>query len=142
MLAANVCASAFLEEHKQSCLYRIHEGPTPEKLEGLRDFLKEFGLGLTGGDSPTAKDYGKLLDMAQRAFALKLGEPAFKPRRHSFQRRPAQQAVMRFDVRVNRQRVHAMRPQIGRQRGQREIRRGRVRGRRINQGNVQHISLA
>ncbi len=62
MLAANVCASAFLEAHKQSCLYRIHEGPTPEKLEGLRDFLKEFGLGLTGGDSPTAKDYGKLLE--------------------------------------------------------------------------------
>ena len=62
MLAANVCASAFLQEHKQSCLYRIHEGPTPEKLEGLRDFLKEFGLGLPGGDSPTAKDYGTLLE--------------------------------------------------------------------------------
>ena len=62
MLAANVCASAFLEEHKQACLYRIHEGPTPEKLEGLRSFLKEFGLGLPGGDSPTAKDYGVLLE--------------------------------------------------------------------------------
>lgn len=62
MLAANVCASAFLEEHKQPCLYRIHEGPTPEKLEGLRSFLKEFGLGLPGGESPTAKDYGVLLE--------------------------------------------------------------------------------
>lgn len=62
MLAANVCASAFLEEYKQTCLYRVHEGPTPEKLEGLRDFLKEFGLGLPGGDSPTAKDYGALLE--------------------------------------------------------------------------------
>jgi len=62
MLAANVCASAFLEENKQACLYRIHEGPTPEKLEGLRSFLKEFGLGLPGGDSPTAKDYGVLLE--------------------------------------------------------------------------------
>jgi ribonuclease R len=62
MLAANVCASAFLEEHKQPCLYRVHEGPTPEKLEGLRNFLKEFGLSLPGGESPTAKDYGALLE--------------------------------------------------------------------------------
>lgn len=61
MLAANVCASAFLEAHKQPCLYRIHEGPTPEKLEGLRNFLKEFGLGLGGGEDPTAKDYAALL---------------------------------------------------------------------------------
>jgi ribonuclease R len=62
MLAANVCASAFLQEHEQPCLYRVHEGPTPEKLEGLRSFLKEFGLGLTGGDDPHAKDYGVLLE--------------------------------------------------------------------------------
>ncbi|MBK8523733.1 MAG: ribonuclease R [Betaproteobacteria bacterium] len=62
MLAANVCASAFLQEHEQPCLYRVHEGPTPEKLEALRSFLKEFGLGLTGGDEPHAKDYGVLLE--------------------------------------------------------------------------------
>ena len=62
MLAANVCASAFLQKHEQPCLYRIHEGPTPEKLEGLRSFLKEFGLGLSGGDNPTAKDYAALMD--------------------------------------------------------------------------------
>ncbi|MCP5268732.1 MAG: ribonuclease R [Zoogloeaceae bacterium] len=62
MLAANVCASAFLQEREQPCLYRVHEGPTPEKLEGLRSFLKEFGLGLTGGDDPHAKDYAALLE--------------------------------------------------------------------------------
>jgi len=62
MLAANVCASDFLQEHKQTCLYRIHEGPTPEKLEGLHSFLKEFGLSLPGGEDPTAKDYGVLLE--------------------------------------------------------------------------------
>ena len=48
MLAANVCASDFLQQHKQPTLYRIHEGPTPEKLLALRDFLKEFGLQLRG----------------------------------------------------------------------------------------------
>jgi len=62
MLAANVCASEFLQEHQQRCLYRIHEGPTPEKLAGLKDFLREFGLSISGGEEPKAKDYAKLLE--------------------------------------------------------------------------------
>ncbi|MGZ5095167.1 MAG: ribonuclease R [Burkholderiales bacterium] len=62
MLAANVCASDFLRKRKQPMLYRVHEGPTPEKLAALREFLKGFGLTLSGGDTPTAKDYAKLLD--------------------------------------------------------------------------------
>ena len=61
MLAANVCASDFLRKRKQPMLYRIHEGPTPEKLAALREFLKGFGLSLSGGDTPHAKDYAKLL---------------------------------------------------------------------------------
>lgn len=65
MLAANVCASQFLEAHKQPCLYRVHEGPTPEKLETLHSFLGEFGFSLGGGDSPTAKDYAELLARIQ-----------------------------------------------------------------------------
>ena len=62
MLAANVCASDFLQTHGHPALYRVHEGPTPEKLEKLRGFLAEFGLGLGGGDEPRAKDYAALLD--------------------------------------------------------------------------------
>ncbi len=62
MLAANVCASDFLREKEHAALYRIHEGPTPEKLEKLREFLKEFGLGLSGGEEPHAKDYARLLE--------------------------------------------------------------------------------
>jgi ribonuclease R len=62
MLAANVCASDFLQTHKQPSLYRIHEGPTAEKLTALRQFLAEFGLDLGGGDKPHAKDYAALLD--------------------------------------------------------------------------------
>ena len=61
MLAANVCASDFLQSHKHPTLYRIHEGPTPEKLEALRGFLKEFGFSLGGGEDPHAKDYAALL---------------------------------------------------------------------------------
>ncbi|MBA4143161.1 MAG: ribonuclease R [Nitrosospira sp.] len=61
MLAANVCASDFLQKHKQPTLYRVHEGPTPEKLIALRDFLKEFGVQLRGGDEPRAMDYARTL---------------------------------------------------------------------------------
>ncbi|PKO47062.1 MAG: ribonuclease R [Betaproteobacteria bacterium HGW-Betaproteobacteria-22] len=61
MLAANVCSAEFLQKHEHPALYRIHEGPTPEKLELLRTFMGEFGFGVGGGDSPHAKDYGKLL---------------------------------------------------------------------------------
>ncbi|HEY7986049.1 MAG TPA: ribonuclease R [Methylophilaceae bacterium] len=62
MLAANVCASDFLKAHQHPVLYRIHAGPTAEKLTKLRDFMKEFGFTLEGGDTPHAKDYSKLLN--------------------------------------------------------------------------------
>lgn len=65
MLAANVCASEFLQEREQPALYRVHEGPTPEKLEKLRAFLAEFGFGLGGGDEPGAREYGKVLDQVR-----------------------------------------------------------------------------
>lgn len=61
MLAANVSASDFLQGREHPALYRIHEGPLPEKLEQLQEFLKGFGLHLTGGDDPKAKDYARLL---------------------------------------------------------------------------------
>ena len=61
MLAANVCTAQFLAEHKQPALYRVHEGPPPEKLAALKEFLGGCGLTLTGGDDPTAADYAKLL---------------------------------------------------------------------------------
>ncbi len=61
MLAANVCASDFLRARGHQALYRVHEGPTPEKLEALREFLKSFGLRLGGGDEPHAREYAKLL---------------------------------------------------------------------------------
>ena len=65
MLAANVCTSDFLHRNDHPMLYRIHEGPTPEKLAALREFLRGFGLQLGGGDDPHASDYAKLLARAK-----------------------------------------------------------------------------
>ena len=62
MLAANVSASDYLEKNEQPTLYRVHEGPTPEKLEALRNMLKDFALSLGGGSKPTAKDYAMVLE--------------------------------------------------------------------------------
>ena len=62
MLAANVCAAAFLEQNGHKALYRVHEGPTEEKLENLRNYLRLVGLSLGGGEKPTAKDYAKLAE--------------------------------------------------------------------------------
>jgi ribonuclease R len=62
MIAANVAAARFLQRHRLPTPYRIHAGPTLEKLEKLRGFLGELGLGLGGGDKPTPKDYAALLE--------------------------------------------------------------------------------
>lgn len=62
MIAANVAAADFLLHNDIPTLFRIHEGPSNEKLTDLRAFLAELGLTLGGGDKPEAKHYAKLLD--------------------------------------------------------------------------------
>ncbi|MDB5839805.1 MAG: rnr [Herminiimonas sp.] len=62
MLAANVCAADLLERHKHPAVYRIHAGPSEEKLNQLRTFLKQQGLTLGGGDKPAAGDYAELMN--------------------------------------------------------------------------------
>ena len=42
-------------------LYRVHDGPPPERLEKLRAFLGELGLTLHKGKDPSPKDYQALL---------------------------------------------------------------------------------
>lgn len=61
MLAANVCAADFLNRHKHPALFRVHEGPTPERLANLRALLKTLGLQLEGGDTPEPADYARLI---------------------------------------------------------------------------------
>ncbi|WP_101757892.1 ribonuclease R [Oceanicoccus sp. KOV_DT_Chl] len=85
MLAANVAAAKFLEKHKVDALYRVHEGPTEEKLEVLRTFLGELGLDLTGGAKPTPDDYQALLSQ--------LGDRADAPIIQTMMLRSLRQAV-------------------------------------------------
>jgi ribonuclease R len=57
MLAANVCSADFIATHKHPSLYRVHEGPTPEKKTLLQNYLKALGLGLSIGDDPQPGEY-------------------------------------------------------------------------------------
>ena len=61
MLAANVATAEFLQKHGVPSLYRVHDGPPPERLEKLRAFLGELGLSLHKGKEPSPKDYQALL---------------------------------------------------------------------------------
>ncbi len=65
MITANVAAAKFLNRHRINALYRVHEGPAPEKVEELRAFLNEFGLHLRGGDKPTPRDYMAVLQQIE-----------------------------------------------------------------------------
>ncbi|MDX1901140.1 MAG: ribonuclease R [Gammaproteobacteria bacterium] len=62
MLSANICAAKFLLKKEYPGLYRVHRGPTPEKLEDVRKFLNELALTLPGGEKPQPLDYAVLLN--------------------------------------------------------------------------------
>lgn len=49
MIAANVAAARALEAKKSPVMYRVHESPSREKLEALKDYLKTFGIEFTLG---------------------------------------------------------------------------------------------
>ena len=57
MLAANVCSADFIAQNKHQGLFRVHEGPTPEKQEILRSYLKASGIGMTISDNPAPGEF-------------------------------------------------------------------------------------
>ena len=62
MLCANVASANFLQEAKLPALYRVHEGPNPDRLDNLYEFLREMGIGLARVEKPTPKDYQHILN--------------------------------------------------------------------------------
>ena len=62
MLAANVCAAHFIEHGGHAALFRVHEGPTPEKRTALQNYLRALGIGLSVGEEPSP---GELQAIAQ-----------------------------------------------------------------------------
>lgn len=65
MLAANVCSAEFISQSKHHGLFRVHEGPTPEKLETLRQYLKALGVHHNVSDEPRPSEFQELAHATQ-----------------------------------------------------------------------------
>jgi ribonuclease R len=57
MLAANVCSADFIAQSKHAGLFRVHEGPTPDKQEALRNYLKVTGIGHSISNDPKPGEF-------------------------------------------------------------------------------------
>ena len=66
MIAANICAATFVRENKYQSLYRVHQRPTPEKLDRLRTILSRYGIDLPNGYEPTPVDFKKVSDQVSK----------------------------------------------------------------------------
>ena len=62
MVTANVAAAETLTKHGILCMFRIHEEPSMEKMEALRQFLSTIGLKFSRGQVLTPRRFNELLD--------------------------------------------------------------------------------
>jgi ribonuclease R len=65
MLAANVCSADFISQSKHVGLFRVHEGPTPEKQEVLRSYLKAMSIPQTISDHPHPSEFRHIAEMTK-----------------------------------------------------------------------------
>ena len=61
MISANVAAAETLERKNAPCIFRIHDRPSPEKMEGLREALSSIGIKLSKGQVVTPKLFQRIL---------------------------------------------------------------------------------
>jgi len=85
MLAANVCSADYISQSKHVGLFRVHEGPTPEKKDLLRNYLKAIGLGMTISDDPSPGEFQQI--------AVATKDRADAQQIHSMLLRSMQQAI-------------------------------------------------
>jgi len=71
MIQANVAVAEALEVKRAPVIYRVHDAPSKEKLDSLREFLESLDLRLPGAGTLRAGDFNKVL---QRASALPVAD--------------------------------------------------------------------
>jgi ribonuclease R len=71
MIAANVAAAGALEAKKSPVMYRVHEPPSREKLEALKDYLETFGIEFTLGQVIKPTTFNRILE--------RVGDADFRP---------------------------------------------------------------
>ena len=62
MIRANEVVASHLEWEDMQALFRVHDGPDLEKVEGFREFISGLGLSLGGGSRPRPSDFQKLVE--------------------------------------------------------------------------------
>jgi ribonuclease R len=65
MIAANVAAAETLE-HKSALLYRVHDTPSREKLDALREFLASLDLSFGKSEAVRPTDFNRVLAKARQ----------------------------------------------------------------------------
>ena len=61
MIAANICAAETLEQAGESCVFRIHGQPDPEKIDSLRQLANALSLPFPKGQIMTPQKFNNLL---------------------------------------------------------------------------------
>ena len=65
MIQANVCAAETLEARKAPVVYRVHDQPSQEKLNSLREFLDTLGLKLPPQGALKPQAFNRILERAR-----------------------------------------------------------------------------
>ena len=73
MILANVCAAETLEGANMLCVFRAHERPDGDKIDGLQDMVRQMGLSFPKGQVVKPEHFNRLLaDAAQKGDAADL----------------------------------------------------------------------
>ena len=62
MILANVAAAETLEDHRQPLIYRAHDEPSPEKINGLAEFLTTIGMKFAKGQVLRPNHFNAILE--------------------------------------------------------------------------------
>jgi len=65
MIQANVSAAEQLEAKRSPLIYRIHDAPSPEKLQALSDFLATLGINWSRGETVRTERFNWLLQQTR-----------------------------------------------------------------------------
>jgi len=65
MIQANVCAAETLEKKKLPLIYRVHDVPSPEKLNALSEFLQTLNLSFSKGQTVKPAQFNKILSQVR-----------------------------------------------------------------------------
>ena len=65
MIVANECAARFGYDNRLPFVYRIHEQPSEEKTEGLKDALVKLNIQYKIGDTATPQDMAAILEIVK-----------------------------------------------------------------------------